>query len=42
MSYTVKLTDEVVRKLSGYRLSTHDIREIRAGLDVWAPTPNDS
>ena len=39
MSYTVKLTDEVVRKLSGFRLSTNDIREIRAGLNVLAHTP---
>jgi len=39
MSYTVKLTDDVVRKLSGYRLSTNDVREIRAGLNALGSHP---
>jgi len=34
MSYKVKLTDEVVRKLSGWRLSSYEVREVRKGLDA--------
>ncbi len=40
MSYTVKLTDEVVKKLSGYHLSNHDVREIRSGLDTLQTDPS--
>jgi hypothetical protein len=40
MSYSVKLTDEVVRKLSGWRPSSHHIREILKGLDSLAYNPS--
>jgi len=39
MSYSVKLTDDVVRKLSGWHLSSHEIREILKGLDALASNP---
>ena len=39
MSYSVKLTDEVVRKLSGWHPSTHEIREILKGFDALAADP---
>ena len=32
MSYSVKLTEDVVLKLNGYRLSKREVREIRRGL----------
>ena len=32
MSYSVKLTEQVVVKLNGYRLSKREVREIRHGL----------
>jgi hypothetical protein len=39
MSYKVKLTDEVVRKLSGWRLSSLEVREVRKGLDALSSHP---
>jgi len=39
MSYSVKLTDDVVRKLNGWHLSSHEIREILKGLDALASNP---
>ena len=39
MSYKVKLTDEVVKKLSGWRLSSYEVREIRKGLDALSSHP---
>jgi len=39
MSYSVRLTDELVRKLDGWRLSSHEIREILKGLDDLASNP---
>ena len=39
MSYSVKLTDELVRKLDRWRLSSHEIREILKGLDALASNP---
>jgi hypothetical protein len=39
MSYSVKLTDDMVRRLNGWRLSSHEIREILKGLDALASNP---
>ncbi len=39
MSYSVELTDDLVRQLDGWRLSSHEIREILKGLDALASNP---
>jgi hypothetical protein len=39
MSYSVRLTDAANRKVSGWRLSSHQIREILRGLDALADNP---
>jgi len=39
MSYSVKLTEEVVVKLNGYRLSKREVREIREGLRALTTNP---
>jgi hypothetical protein len=39
MSYSVKLTEDVVRKLNGYRLSKREVREIRRGLHALTTNP---
>lgn len=39
MSYSVKLTDEVVTKLNGYRLSKREVREVRQGLNALTTNP---
>ena len=39
MSYSVKLTEEVVIKLNGYRLSKREVREIRQGLNALTTNP---
>ena len=39
MSYSVKLTEEVVAKLNGYRLSKREVREIRRGLHALTTNP---
>ena len=39
MSYKVKLTDEVTRKLSGWRLSSYEVREVRKGLNALSSHP---
>ena len=39
MSYSVKLTEQVVRKLNGYRLSKREVREIRRGLHALTTNP---
>jgi hypothetical protein len=40
MNYSVKLTDNVVRKLHGLQLSSREIREILKGLDALAANPS--
>jgi hypothetical protein len=39
MSYSVRLTNEALRKVSGWSLSSHQIREILKGLDALAANP---
>ena len=39
MSYSVKLTEDVVVKLNGYRLSKREVREIRQGLHALTTNP---
>ncbi len=39
MSYSVKLTEEVVAKLNSYRLSKREVREIRQGLHALTTNP---
>ena len=39
MSYSVKLTDDVVLKLNAYRLSRREVREIRRGLHALTTNP---
>jgi hypothetical protein len=39
MSYSVNLTDPVIRKFNGWRLSSHEFREILKGLDVLSSEP---
>ncbi len=39
MSYSVKLTEDVVIKLNGYRLSKREVREIREGLNALTTNP---
>lgn len=34
MSYSVRLTDPVLRKLKGWQLSSHEFREVLKGLDA--------
>jgi hypothetical protein len=35
----VRLTNEAIKKISGWRLSSHQIREILKGLDALATNP---
>ena len=39
MSYKVKLTDDVVKKLSGWRLSKYEAGEVRKGLGALSSDP---
>ena len=39
MSYSVKLTNEALGKVSGWRLSSHEIREVLKGLDDLPSNP---
>ena len=39
MSYSVTLTNEAIRKVNGWGLSTHQIREILKGLDALTDNP---
>jgi hypothetical protein len=39
MSYKVKLTAEVTKKLSGWRLSSYEVREVRKGLNALSSHP---
>jgi hypothetical protein len=39
MSYKVKLTDAVTKKLSGWRLSSYEVREVRKGLNALSSHP---
>jgi hypothetical protein len=39
MSYSVKLTEHVVKKLHGWRLPKHEVHEINRGLDALSSDP---
>jgi hypothetical protein len=39
MSYSVKLTEQVVKKLNAWGLSKQEVREIRKGLSALAASP---
>ena len=39
MSYSVRLSDDVRRKISGWKLSSHVIREVLKGLDQLSQNP---
>ena len=40
MSYSIKLTNEAIRKINDWRLSSYQMREILAGFDTLASYPS--